>query len=54
MARAVDFYRFVGRVPVVERKEIPGFVGNRLQYALSREAIYLVEQASSARRSWTP
>jgi ketoreductase RED1 len=44
VARAVDFYRSVGRVPVVERKEIPGFVGNRLQNALSREAIYLVEQ----------
>ncbi|MEV0067753.1 MULTISPECIES: 3-hydroxyacyl-CoA dehydrogenase NAD-binding domain-containing protein [unclassified Amycolatopsis] len=41
---AVDFYTFLGRVPVVERKEIPGFVGNRLQNALSREAIYLVEQ----------
>jgi ketoreductase RED1 len=44
VGRAVDFYRFVGRVPVVERKEIPGFVGNRLQNALSREAIHLVEQ----------
>lgn len=42
--RAVEFYRSAGRVPVVERKEIPGFVGNRLQNALSREAIYLVEQ----------
>ena len=42
--RAVDFYTFLGRTPVVERKEIPGFVGNRLQNALSREAIYLVEQ----------
>ncbi|MFH8569244.1 3-hydroxyacyl-CoA dehydrogenase NAD-binding domain-containing protein [Streptomyces sp. NPDC017993] len=42
--RAVDFYRSVGRIPVVERKEIPGFVGNRLQNALSREAIHLVEQ----------
>ncbi|MFD9965193.1 3-hydroxyacyl-CoA dehydrogenase NAD-binding domain-containing protein [Amycolatopsis sp. NPDC058986] len=44
VAAAVDFYRLVGRTPVVERKEIPGFVGNRLQNALSREAIYLVEQ----------
>ncbi|HEV3355569.1 MAG TPA: 3-hydroxyacyl-CoA dehydrogenase NAD-binding domain-containing protein [Pseudonocardiaceae bacterium] len=44
ITRAVEFYRSVGRVPVVERKEIPGFVGNRLQNALSREAIYLVEQ----------
>ena len=44
VGRAVVFYRAMGRVPVVERKEIPGFVGNRLQNALSREAIYLVEQ----------
>ncbi|MFJ8466641.1 3-hydroxyacyl-CoA dehydrogenase NAD-binding domain-containing protein [Streptomyces swartbergensis] len=41
---AVDFYTSVGRTPVVEHKEIPGFVGNRLQNALSREAVYLVEQ----------
>ncbi|MGW0424554.1 3-hydroxyacyl-CoA dehydrogenase NAD-binding domain-containing protein [Streptomyces sp. NPDC003015] len=41
---ASDFYASVGRTPVVERKEIPGFVGNRLQNALSREAVYLVEQ----------
>ncbi|MDQ1017665.1 3-hydroxyacyl-CoA dehydrogenase NAD-binding domain-containing protein [Streptomyces afghaniensis] len=41
---AVDFYTSVGRTPVVERKEIPGFVGNRLQNAVSREAVYLVEQ----------
>ncbi|MBP2471946.1 ketoreductase RED1 [Crossiella equi] len=41
---AVDFYTGLGRTPVVQRKEIPGFVGNRLQNALSREAIYLVEQ----------
>jgi ketoreductase RED1 len=39
---AVDFYTFVGRTPVVERKEIPGFVGNRLQAALSQEANRLV------------
>ncbi|MFC8141847.1 3-hydroxyacyl-CoA dehydrogenase NAD-binding domain-containing protein [Streptomyces paradoxus] len=41
---AVDFYASVGRTPVVERQEIAGFVGNRLQNALSREAVYLVEQ----------
>ncbi len=44
VTRAVEFYRSAGRTPVVERKEIPGFVGNRLQAALSREAAYLVEQ----------
>ncbi|MFF1296880.1 MULTISPECIES: 3-hydroxyacyl-CoA dehydrogenase NAD-binding domain-containing protein [unclassified Streptomyces] len=41
---AVDFYTFLDRTPVVERVEIPGFVGNRLQNALSREAVSLVQQ----------
>ncbi|MFJ9739587.1 3-hydroxyacyl-CoA dehydrogenase NAD-binding domain-containing protein [Streptomyces sp. NPDC101166] len=41
---AVDFYASVGRTPVVERKEIPGFVGNRLQNALGREAVHLVQE----------
>ncbi|WP_435220396.1 3-hydroxyacyl-CoA dehydrogenase NAD-binding domain-containing protein [Streptomyces sp. Tue6028] len=41
---AVGFYTAVGRSPVVERHEIPGFVGNRLQSALSREAVHLVQQ----------
>ncbi|CAH0050283.1 unnamed protein product [Clonostachys solani] len=32
-----------GHRPVVLKKEIPGFVGNRLAFALLREAVYLVE-----------
>jgi ketoreductase RED1 len=43
VARAVDLYRELGRAPVVIRKELPGFVANRLQMAMSREAQYLVE-----------
>lgn len=31
-----------GKVPVVVRKEIPGFIGNRLAFALQREAMDLV------------
>ncbi|MGV9249050.1 3-hydroxyacyl-CoA dehydrogenase NAD-binding domain-containing protein [Streptomyces sp. NPDC003710] len=42
--RAVAFYTFLGRTPVVVHKEIPGFVGNRLQYVVTREATYLVQQ----------
>jgi 3-hydroxybutyryl-CoA dehydrogenase len=34
----------VGKRPVVLRKEAPGFVANRLQLALFREAISIVEQ----------
>ena len=33
----------VGKVPVRVKKDVPGFVGNRLQHALWREAIALVE-----------
>lgn len=33
----------VGKTPVHVRKDVPGFVGNRLQHALWREAIALVQ-----------
>ena len=33
----------VGKAPIVVRRDVPGFVGNRLQYALLREAYALVE-----------
>lgn len=33
-----------GKEPVRVRREVPGFLGNRLQHALQREALYLVEQ----------
>lgn len=40
--RAVEFYRLVGRKPVLVKKEVPGFVANRLQAVLLREAFSLV------------
>lgn len=40
---AVEFYRSCGREPVVLGREIRGFVGNRLQNALMKEAISLVQ-----------
>jgi ketoreductase RED1 len=42
--QALAFYRALGKAPVVLLKEINGFVGNRLQAAMLRECIYLVEQ----------
>jgi 3-hydroxybutyryl-CoA dehydrogenase len=33
-----------GKEPVLVRREVPGFLGNRLQHALQREALYLVER----------
>ena len=38
-----DFLQRVGKRPVKVRKDVPGFIGNRLQHALWREAISLVE-----------
>ncbi|MFI5774753.1 3-hydroxyacyl-CoA dehydrogenase family protein [Streptomyces sp. NPDC051658] len=42
--RAVDFYTALGKKPRVLHKEVPGFVANRLQAALFREAVNLVLQ----------
>jgi len=36
--------RTTGRVPVRVKRDIPGFLANRLQHALSREAFWLIEQ----------
>jgi ketoreductase RED1 len=41
---AVAFYRALGKAPVVLHREIDGFVGNRLQAAVLRESMYLVQQ----------
>ena len=40
--RTVELLRAAGRNPVHVKRDIPGFVGNRLQHALKREAIALV------------
>ena len=40
----VDLLRTVGKHPVRVKKDVPGFVGNRLQHALWREAISIVEK----------
>jgi len=36
--------RGLGKVPVQVRKDVPGFLANRLQHALMREAFALIEQ----------
>jgi 3-hydroxybutyryl-CoA dehydrogenase len=39
-----NLLKSVGKHPVLVKKDVPGFVGNRLQHALWREAISIVEQ----------
>ncbi|MCA3413593.1 MAG: 3-hydroxyacyl-CoA dehydrogenase family protein [Roseomonas sp.] len=41
--RTIELHRSVGKTPVHVRKDVTGFIGNRLQHALWREAISLVE-----------
>ncbi len=38
----MELLRHAGKTPVHVRRDIPGFVGNRLQHAMKREAIALV------------
>lgn len=42
-ATTLDILRGLGKLPVLVRKDIPGFIGNRLQHALAREAMSLLE-----------
>jgi carnitine 3-dehydrogenase len=42
--RAMTFYASIGKKPVLLRKELPGHVGNRLQTALYREVMYLIQE----------
>ncbi|HMI61237.1 MAG TPA: 3-hydroxyacyl-CoA dehydrogenase NAD-binding domain-containing protein [Puia sp.] len=41
---AMNFYRSLGKRPVLIQKEIAGFVANRLQAALMRESVHLVKE----------
>jgi len=40
----VGLMRRCGKTPVVARKDVPGQIANRLQHALLREALYMVQE----------
>jgi 3-hydroxybutyryl-CoA dehydrogenase len=44
VARSLSLLRDCGMLPVHVRRDVPGFIGNRLQHALKREAIALVAE----------
>jgi 3-hydroxypropionate dehydrogenase (NADP+) len=44
VAAAYDFMKKLGKVPVLLKREVPGYIVNRLQAALLREAIDLVDK----------
>jgi 3-hydroxyacyl-CoA dehydrogenase len=43
VAETLSFLRRAGKVPVVLKREVPGFIANRLQAAVVREALHLVQ-----------
>ncbi|OYW22055.1 MAG: 3-hydroxyacyl-CoA dehydrogenase [Burkholderiales bacterium 12-64-5] len=43
ISRTMEVLVAAGKTPVHVRRDVPGFIGNRLQHALWREAISLVE-----------
>jgi 3-hydroxyacyl-CoA dehydrogenase len=57
---AIAFYASIGKRPIHVRKEVVGHVANRLQAALYREVVYLIEQEvlsvsdADAAVSWGP
>ena len=44
VAATMELLKSIGKAPVEVKKDVPGFVGNRLQHALWREAIALVAE----------
>ena len=42
--QACEFYRAIEKKPVLVKKDIPGFLANRIQHALMREALSLVQE----------
>ena len=42
--QALAFYSSIGKKPILLHKELPGHVGNRLQAALYREVMHLIQQ----------
>src|ERR1700750_2410300 len=60
MQQALAFYASIGKKPIHVKKEVVGHVANRLQAALYREVVYLIEQGvldvadSDAAVCWGP
>ena len=39
----VELMKKLGKAPIWVKKDVPGFVGNRIQHAMMREALYLIQ-----------
>ena len=44
---AENFYRLTGKEPLILKKEVPGFIATRLQEAIWREALHMVNEGEA-------
>ena len=44
VAKAIAFYRSMGRHPITMNKQLPGHVANRLTSAIFREAVWMLKE----------
>ena len=44
VAKAIAFYKSVGRHPITMNKQLPGHVANRLTSAIFREAVWMLRE----------
>ena len=42
--KMVELMKTLGKAPIWVKKDVPGFVGNRIQHAMMREALYLIDE----------
>ncbi|GAB3621064.1 3-hydroxyacyl-CoA dehydrogenase NAD-binding domain-containing protein [Glutamicibacter endophyticus] len=44
---AAEFYELIGKSVILMEREVPGFIANRLQEALWREALHMIDQGEA-------
>jgi 3-hydroxybutyryl-CoA dehydrogenase len=47
----VKLLEIIGKKPIPLKREAPGFIGNRMQYALLREAMYIVDSGIASKEA---
>ena len=50
VAATMELMREIGKEPVLLQRDVPGFIANRLQAALVREAFYLLQEGVASAR----
>jgi 3-hydroxybutyryl-CoA dehydrogenase len=42
--RSTEIWQSLGRIPIVVKKDVPGFIVNRIQHAMIRESVFLLAE----------